>query len=149
MRSVVVLLGLWFGLGAAEACEKVANFSPHDTELLTYPVIRLEVIDIPATARAEGVIGRVVLIAPSGRWIPVKNGTLLGSGARIRIDAGAGLTVRASTSWSIDLCSAESERWVAGADETAWHLTTGCSGPERDKVLSIFTAHRPAAEAGR
>ena len=111
-RSVVVLLGLWVGPATVEACEKVDNFAPPDSGEVTYPVIRFDVIDIPATARAEGVKGRVEIFAPSGRWIPVKDGTSLGSGTRLRIDAGAGLTVRVSTSWFVELCSPETERWV-------------------------------------
>jgi hypothetical protein len=33
----------------------------------------------------------------------------------------------------------------------SWHqrITTGCGGPEKDKVRSIITGHRPATEPGR
>ena len=98
---------------AVEACTDEVAAAPQQSEAPTLQstVIMFEIVELPKSGRAE-VAGIVEVLVSSSRWVPLRNGTLLGEGAKVWIAPGARLVVRFSGSSGVELRPSPFERWV-------------------------------------
>ena len=96
-----------------EACtdEMAAAFQKSSTLELKSTVITFEIVELSKPGRAE-VKGLVEVLVSSSRWVPLRNGTLLGAGAKLWLAPCARVVVRFSDSSSVDLSPTLNERWV-------------------------------------
>jgi hypothetical protein len=104
---------------ALAACAGDRVVSGPSVERLEPPLLRFDVVDIPAPGSAADVDGAVEVLVPSNGWVAVKVGTPLGDESKIRIGAGAALTVQFSATERIEFRPAPAERWVVLEESSA------------------------------
>ena len=99
------------GWNPVDACADPSATTLFADVEMTSLVITFEVFELPKPGRAE-VNGRVSVLVGANLWIPLRNGTLLGEGAKVWIAPSARLVVRFSGSTAVDLGPTLHERWV-------------------------------------
>lgn len=102
------LLGLMGMLSVGCGSSDVAA----ETAALEQPLLTFDVVEIPRAGIAELVSGDVEVLTEEQGWISLTKGTKLADGARLRVGAGAALTIRFSATELAEFRPADKERWV-------------------------------------
>jgi hypothetical protein len=117
MQRVGVICGVLYVCGVlvpsgADACKdpRVLTLMGDGTRLRD-AVIRFEIFEVKTPGLAEAIEGQVDLLVGS-RWVPVRNGNLIGNGARLWIAPCAKLVVRFSLGRRLEFQPHHEGRWV-------------------------------------
>jgi hypothetical protein len=107
-RTITLLAAALWSMCAVAASPTLAESAPVESE----PILRFDVIEVPAKGRVSVVTGNVERLSGNDHWVLVKPGYRLMHGDQVKVSAGATLIIKFSGKERAEFTAAPKDRWL-------------------------------------